>query len=196
MVDHAYAQHLQYDILKGGKNIGTFEVNKMHLANGKERITIVSKVEYKLLFKFLIDFNLEENYEYGVLQDGKSKNMLNGVVQKESKIRKQGEDYILEYGGVPNRISEQINYSIAEIYFREPNAGLSVFSQHFGKFLVFEETERDVYKIESPDGDNYYTYDRGICSEIKIFRDFANLTFRLQPNSFARVKQKSDTTGN
>ncbi len=192
----AHGQILHYDVVKGSKIIGNVNVARFSTGATKT-IDIQSRVEFKLIFSFTIDFNLEETFENGTLKSGSATNELNGVTQKESKIEKRKKDYNLIIGGIPNRLSERsIDYSISEIYFKEPQDNQKAFSQHFGLFLHFEKIGDHKYKLISPDGENHYIYESGICTEVKIFRDYANYSFRINPESYAQIRQRADTVGN
>ena len=45
----------------------------------------------------------------------------------------------------------------------------------------------DVEYLISPQGENYYRYDNGICTEVTVIRDFGTLHFNLSPESYLIV---------
>jgi len=190
----AQGQILHYDIVKGSKTIGNVSTSRT-FEGSRKSIVVDVKVEFRLLFSFTLDFLLEEQFEGGVLVGGSSINKLNGSTQKESSVEKRKENYRLVIGGTPNRVQrDTITYSISEIYFREPESGEEAFSQHFGQFLKFEKVKPHTYKMVSPDGENYYTYENGVCIKVRVVRDYANYSLIIKPESYAQVKQLSDST--
>ena len=62
-----------------------------------------------------------------------------------------------------------------------------------GQYLTFEEVDDHVYKMESPDGTNVYTYMNGICTEVKVSRDFAKFYFRMAPETFYAIENQVDS---
>ncbi len=185
-------QVLHYDIIKGSKVIGSLEAAQSY-SGRSSTISIRSFVEYRLLISFSVDFQLNETFNQGILISGDANNTLNGVTQKESTIKRNGEGYVLMIGGNPNEISESIDYSVAEVYFREPKNEMKAFSQHFGRFLPFEKVDANTYRLDSPDGENLYTYNNGVCVKVEIARDFGRLVFKMKPETYARVKERADT---
>ncbi len=185
-------QVLHYDVIKGNKVIGNLDVSRSN-KNGRQTIRINSHVEYRILISFEVNFSLEETFVKNVLLEGKAMNTLNGVTQKETEIRKTDNGYTLVLGGTPTNIYDEIRYSVSEVYFREPVNIDRAFSQHFGKFVYFEKTGDHQYQLDSPDGENEYTYENGVCTEVEIYRDFGHLTFKMKPETYALVKQRADT---
>jgi L-ribulose-5-phosphate 3-epimerase UlaE len=76
---------------------------------------------------------------------------------------------------------------MSEVYFREPTDGKKAFSQHFGQFLQFEKTAEDTYFLVSPDGSNEYKYENGVCTEVKVSRDYGTVYFKIKPESYASI---------
>ncbi len=151
---------------------------------------INSKVTFKILFSFTVDYESTSEYKYGKLIKEYTHNMLNGSTQKKSTIWFDGEKYTLDLDGSRTTIQEPINYSVATIYFEEPTDGQKVFSPQFGDYLTFTKIEDHQYEMESPDGENIYTYTNGICSEVKVSRDFAKFYFQMTEKSLLKVQSK------
>gem|GEM_PF-469143 len=187
------SQHLEYEVVKGNRPIGHMSVHRS-VSTENEEITIVSNVEFKVLVTFVVEYSLHEIFEYGQLVSGGGYNSLNGAVQKETRVEKKQQDYIIRFDGVPSHLNEKsIRYSVSQIYFTEPYDGQKVFSQHFGKYLVFQKTGPATYRLESPDGENLYTYENGYITQVKVTRDYATFYFVIRPETLARIKDKADT---
>lgn len=151
---------------------------------------IESKVTFRILFSFTVDYESTSEYKYGKLIKEYTHNMLNGNTQKESTIWFDGTKYTLDINGSRTNPTGPIEYSVAAVYYEEPKNGQKVFSPQFGEYLQFEKIKEGVYELESPDGTNEYYYTNGICTEVKVFRDFAKFSFVMKPESLVAVKEK------
>ena len=166
---------------------------KRTLTEYTEEIQFNSDVTFRLLFAFNHQYTQYEKFVNGRLNWGKAVSTLSGRVQKDSRITSKNQEYRLTLDGVTVPISEQIEYSVSQIYFTEPMDGQKVFSQQFGQFLSFKKVDEHKYQLVSPDGDNYYTYMNGICVNVRVERDFANFDFVMQPESLLAVEVKADS---
>lgn len=184
----AQSQVMIYDVIKGSKNIGSVTVE---ISNENEQVKyrINSTVKFKILFSFEVIYQMEEKFYEGKLTWGKAHNTLNDRMQKESEILSQGDaGYVVTIDGIASDLDDkQITYSVSRLYTDEPVGKTRVFSQSFGRYLTLEKTDDHTYELTSPDGTNYYTYENGICKEVKVSRDFATFYFRIQEDSFNRV---------
>lgn len=188
------AQTLHYDVVKGSKKLGDMTVKRM-LSENQVKYEIESKVTFRILFSFTVDYESTSEYKYGQLIKEFTHNQLNGSTQKKSTIWFDGENYTLDLDGVRTNLNDQIDYSVAAIYFEEPYDGQEVFSPQFGENLVFNKVGEHQYEMESPDGINLYTYTNGICSEVKVNRDFAKFYFRMTEESLHAVRAKKIVGG-
>jgi len=187
----AHGQNLRYDIVKGDKVIGSLDAKKI-VDEDRVTYTLKNRVEFKVLFSFSVQYDLEETFANGVLIRGKGKNSLNDASQKETSIDKNETGYRLILDGTPNHLSEkEIEYSVSRIYHEEPFDGKAVFSEYFGYYLHIEEIGDHRYLLRSPDGENEYTYNRGYCTEVKVSRDFATFYIRMDDTTLAMLNKKS-----
>ncbi len=154
---------------------------------------IKSKVVFKILFSFTVDFECSSQYVNNQLEREATVNKLNGSVQKSSEIVKDGNRYLHTQNDVTVAMEGPIDYSVGAIYHNEPYPGQKVYSPQFGQYLTFEEIDDHVYKMESPDGTNVYTYMNGICTEVKVSRDFAKFYFKMSPETFYALKNEGDS---
>jgi len=166
---------------------------KRTLTSTTEEIKFESDVTFRIIFAFNIRFSQYEKFSNGKLSWGKALSTLGGRTQKDSKIVSDKNGYQLILDGVTIPITEDINYSVSQIYFTEPSDGQRVYSQQFGQFLTFKKVDDHKYLMVSPDGDNYYSYVNGICVNVKVLRDFANFNFVMQPESLLAVETKADS---
>lgn len=161
------------------------------ITEGRVKHHLNTKTEFRILFSFKVEYDLEETFENGVLISGTSFNTLNGSVQKETKMKKLANTYELVVDGITTTVDEpQITESVGEIYFEEPFDGKEVYSAYFARYLTFEKEGDHKYSLTSPDGTNVYTYENGICTRVDITRDFASFSQVLQPELLAAVRNK------
>ncbi|WP_420317025.1 DUF6134 family protein [Ekhidna sp.] len=184
----SFAQTLYYDVVKGTKKLGDMTVERI-LGENSVRYEIDSKVTFRILLSFTVDYESTSEYKYGQLIKEFTHNELNGSSQKKSTVWFDGEKYTLDLNGSRTTFKDRIEYSVATIYFQEPKDGQKVYSPQFGDYLVFEKINDNQYELDSPDGLNIYTYINGICTEVKVSRDFAKFYFRMTPESLREIKQ-------
>ncbi len=189
----AQCQLLNYDVVKGKKKKGTVTVEKLS-EDGQVKYKIYSKVSFSILFNFTIEYWLEEKFYNDKLTWGKASNTLNDRLQKESEIYINDKgNYAVKIDGVTSSTDiNELTYSVAKLYNHEPIGLNKVFSQSFGRYLPLTNLGNNAYLLESPDGNNKYTYENGICKEVKLIRDFATFYFRIQEESYARAKKTKE----
>lgn len=156
---------------------------------------IDSKVTFRLLFSFTVDYESTSEYKYGKLIKEYTHSKLSGKTQKKSTVWFDGSKYTLDLNGSRLHPKGPIEYSVAAIYYEEPQDGQRVYSPQFGDYLTFEKVGEHKYELESPDGVNEYYYTHGVCTEVKVFRDFAKFSFVMTPESLVDVKQKKIVGG-
>ncbi len=187
----ATCQSLHYDALRKGKVIGGMDI--VIKKEGNERIFDVrSNMEFRILVSLKVVFENTESFEDGVLQSGTVRNQMIGFKESEARIEKTPDKYHLWINGTPEPIdTRDIRYTVTKIYTQEPYDGQKVFSQYYGTYFTFEKTGDHEYKYTSSEGDNSYTYLNGICTDVKVERDFATIYFKLKPESLAAVKNNA-----
>jgi len=163
---------------------------KRTLLEDKTYYDLDSKVTFKLLFSFTVDYKCTSDYKYGQLIKEFTDNELNGSTQKKSTIWWDGIKYTLDLNGSRTEEKSPINYSVAAIFHIEPKDGQKIYSPQFGKYLTLTKIEDHAYEMISPDGKNEYYYTNGTCTEVKLFRDFARFSFVMTPESLMAVKQR------
>ena len=166
-------QSLHYDAIRKEKVIGGMDI--LIQFSGDDRIyDIKSHMEFKVLLVSLrVEFENHEIFHNDVLQSGMVRNKMIGFKESEAKIEKTNDRYNLWINGTPEPIHDkEITYSVSNIYTQEPHDGQKVFSQYYGEYFVFEKIGAHEYKYTSSEGDNFYTYLNGICTDVKVERDF------------------------
>ena len=190
----ASGQVLNYEVVRGSKKLGDMTVKRTSLEN-QTYYEIESKVTFRILFSFVVDYESTSEYKYGQLIKEYTHNQLSGKTQKKSTIWWDGQVYTLDLDGSRIKVKQPINYSVAAVYYEEPEDQKKVYSPQFGEYLIFKKIKDHVYELESPDGRNEYYYTHGVCTEVKVFRDFAKFSFVMTPESLAAVESKKIVGG-
>lgn len=186
-------QNLNYEYIRGDHKIGTLEATH-DLNDSLETFTLHNQVEFRIIFSFTVEYAMSEQFKDGVLISGEGFNTMNGVSQKETKIRLKEDGYHLKIDGVEGHNEKKpIESSMSRIYHEELYDGKKIYSQYFGMYLTAEQTGDHKYEVESPDGENVYKYEYGYCTEVKVIRDFATFYIRILPESLARIKALGET---
>ncbi len=188
----ASGQILKYEVVKGNKKLGDMIVERRSNNNYIE-YHVESKVVFRILFSFTVDYESSSSYVNNVLEKESTVSKLNGSTQKSSVVVREGDNYLHTQNDITTKLDGPITYSVGAIYYNEPYDGQKVYSPQFGQYLTFEKMENHVYKMESPDGTNLYTYMNGICTEVKVSRDFAKFYFRMAPETFYAVQNQVDS---
>lgn len=186
-----WGQSLIYDVIRNGESMGVTKVNR-RVQNDIISYELITQTEFRILFKFEVEYELEESFQGSVLTTGSGFNTLNGSRQKTTKLNKKDRFYELIIDGIHTKIDEvEIRDSVSEVYFEEPYHNKEVFSAYFGRYLTFEKMGEHKYKLTSPDGVNEYTYENGICTYVKVSRDFATFSQELKPDLLAAVRNNT-----
>lgn len=183
------AQRLTYDVVRNGNSIGTTLVERASLGDSLS-YHLNTQTEFRIIFLIEVEYDLEETFINNKLISGTSYNTLNGSKQKDTKMKLKADHYDLVIDGIRTIIhQDSISESVSEIYFEEPYDHKRVFSAYFGRYLYFEKVGEHKYSLSSPDGNNVYSYENGICTEVLISRDFATFSQVLQPELLANVRR-------
>ncbi len=192
-ISENYSQVLRYDVVRNGSSIGATLVERT--IEG-EKIThhLNTLTKFRIIWQIEVEYDLVETFEGDTLVSGTSWNTLNESKQKDTELSRKEGEYSLIIDGIHTTIHEPvITKSVSEIYFEEPEHSEKVFSAYFGRYLTFEKIGEHQYELTSPDGSNIYTYENGICTEVKISRDFATFSQVLKPEVLAAVRNHEIT---
>jgi len=184
---------LRYDVVRNGSSIGATLVER-EIEGDQVTHHLNTLTKFRIIWSIEVEYDLVETFEGETLVSGTSWNTLNDSKQKDTKLSKEDNQYSLIIDGIHTTIHEsKITKSVSEIYFEEPEHSEKVFSAYFGRYLTFEKIGEHQYELVSPDGSNIYTYENGICIEVKISRDFATFSQVLQPELLAAVRNNEIT---
>lgn len=179
--DDLKGQRLEYDVIKGDKNVG-YMIAEKKIKGDSVFYSIESETSIKMLLTFTVNYKLDELYVKGVLVRGEAESKLNGSSRTKSKVWKEGKEFVVEVNGYEElRFTEPpITYSVPELYFSEPGKKEETFSQQFAENLIIKKDEEHMYTLYSEDGRNTHTYENGLCTYVKLNRTYASFYFQLK----------------
>ncbi len=176
------AQQYRYDVVKGGKSIGEMVATKI-ISGDTIKYSLSSKTAIKIIFTLKVNYDLNETYISGALEEGNGLSTLNGAVQRKVETRRSGKIYEVENtSNIIDIHRDSIRYSIPELYFSEPKGDTTVFSQIFASYLEFEKIGEHKFLLYSDDGKNTYYYKNGICVDVEVNRPYATFSMILKQN--------------
>lgn len=187
----SFAQVLRYDIVRNGHSIG-FTLVEKSVEGDKAVFHINTLTRFRAIWQIEVEYDLLETFRGDTLVSGTNWSTINKRKQKETELAKDGPCYTLTIDGIRTVVHDPgITKSVSRLYFEEPKHREKVFSAYFGKYLVFEKVGDHQYKLTSPDGSNIYSYENGICTEVKISRDFATFSQVLKHERLATLKNNN-----
>ncbi len=172
---------LEYDIIKGNNKIG--ELNATRNKLGEEvSYAIDSKVVISFLFELNIQFKYDSKFENDYLTWSDFSNMTNNKEKESTEITWEKYRYKVKTDKKESYVSKsQIAYTLSKMYFIEPIGIDKVFSERFAEYLTVSEIGDHMYELTLPDGKkNIYSFENGICNEVKVDHTLATFYFRLK----------------
>jgi len=162
---------LIYDLYVNDNIIGDMYVFKHTKEDSTVQIESTSNVDYKFIFSFHITFyyfslfNTDGEFIYS-----KFTYLMNEDIKEANWVRcDQDYCYIYEEDEIKETIPNKINRTAIELYFDEPEDNEIIFSERFCDYFKVEKEASNSYKIDFTGGStNYYYYEGGLCSRIKI----------------------------
>lgn len=181
IIGSASAQTLIYDVIKGGKNIGTMTVDR-HNKNGQWTYSVDSKVNVSVMITVRLSFLLESVFSGNQMISSSSKYIRDDKLKEASYVSWADNKYHINQDNERSVLeNERINHCLSSIYFNEPTNVRRVFSERFAAFLDIKPTERHHYELTLPNGrKNIYTYENGICKEVMVDHMLATFYFKLR----------------
>lgn len=179
---HAQDQHLNFDLIKGNKIIGSMNAWKK-CQGGECAYSVNSRASLQLLITIESEVTLTANYKDGKLQASVMRNTRDEKIRESSGIFWNGESYeFLKNGESKSLGTDPVSYSSAQLLFEEPVEIDQVFSERLGTYLPLRKIDSQSYQLSLPNGNNYvYSYRDGICQEVIIEHPLGNLSLRLNP---------------
>ena len=170
----------EYDIIKQKEVIGSLTATKKHLSEGFS-ITIDSRSSISILIDFNVNVYQFNKYHDGKLIDALFIQSLNGRKKVHNTVQWGLNGYSIEKDGRKISLNNDINYSVASMYFEEPVSIQKVFSENQLTVLSLHKVSNHCYEMQLPDGKtNYYSYRDGMLVHARLSTRFTTVELILK----------------
>ncbi len=174
------SQELMYTISWKDDSIGYLKASREKVQDN-EYYYINSNTEFRVLFRFNLNYQYENEYRKGRLYSASAINSLNQKDRDQSSIIWQNNHYLLRVNNKSEKLKElDIWFTVSKLYYTEPIGINTIFSERFGEFLTLDKLAKNKYALTKPDGrKNIYFYEKGICRKVIVDNPIITLHFTL-----------------
>ena len=181
-VTNVSAQEFNYEVLKGGKSIGSMQVSQKQTGKSLD-LALKFNAEVDLLIKdVLIEGYENASFHEGKLQRSSVLRKVNGRIKEDIQTQWKENEYINTRSGKSSVLSlKPIEMHLLSLYFHEPKDGSLVYSDSFTNLLKIKKDGK-AYELKLPNGkENIYTYNNGICTKVIIKTAYYAITLHKIP---------------
>lgn len=172
--------HNDYHIFRQKEIIGSLSATKKILNEGFS-ITIDSRTSISILFDINVNVYQFNKYQNGKLTEAIFMQSLNGRRKVHNTIQWGLNSYAAEMDGRKLRLDNEINYSVASLFFDEPVSIQKVFSENQLTVLSLRRVAIHSYVLQLPDGRiNQYNYHDGVLVHAKLNTKFTSVELVLK----------------
>jgi len=167
----ALSQELMYDILIGGKQVGSMLVTKKEVNEKETYYSAVTDVKYTLFRTTELVYFYEAIFKNDTLEKAYFIYKKNDDVEEEAKLFRANESYQSTLPEQHQKHRNPLTKSMLTMYFNQPKHREEIFSERFHDFVKIGATEeKGKYIFYIPNGDKslYYYNEDGICSKISV----------------------------
>lgn len=174
---------LKYDVEIQEKNMGWMTCEKKRSESDPIMTNYIvnSKVVVNMINTYTIQLNSLSTYKNTDLFYANYSTKVNGDTQSFCTINWDGSRYA-GWDGDENIVieSQKINYSIGNIYYKEPLSQTQIFSEKYMEMCPISKLG-DYYMVSFPDGKStLYKYQNGICVWAEVRQKLYKIIFRLK----------------
>ncbi|BDD08664.1 hypothetical protein FUAX_10960 [Fulvitalea axinellae] len=180
----ACSQRLEYEIISGNSPIGVLTAVRSDSA-GFTCYRLTTKVRYKFIFDYKIDFLLKADYKDKALSYAFTEDVVGNKTKHRSETHWTGRGYSFRQLGEEAQPLDlnRIGYSVAKLYFEAPPANaLYVYSEKHGKNFPLKRLGPHKYQMSPKKGQtNVYDFDaHGRCKKVSVNRGVTSFVMRLK----------------
>jgi len=170
--------HLQLVVVHNGDSVGTLLIEQ-NIQGSQTTYTLTSQVSVDFLFGFLVEEQIVDVFQEGVLVRSSHQRHVNGVLKANHALTRKGEDYhVVDEDNRLRQLHGDILATVVSIYFHEPQQTTWVYSQNYRKLLQMEKAGEGCYRIQLPNGTtSRYRYQSGTLSEVETNTYVGTLKF-------------------
>ena len=178
----AFERSAKYQIRVWGMNIGEFTVSQK--TQGEDMsIEAITDVEVKMIFTYRVKYIQQSLYRHGTLWNSHVETLKNGKINSDTRLEKQGENYLLTQNGDSALIHGNITYSGSLLYFHEPVQIKYIYKERTGDKNSFKSLDDHTYAIvdEKDIKTNVYKYENGVLVSAELIHSLATIHMILFP---------------
>lgn len=171
---------ISFDVFMKGKDIGDV-IAVEQKANNKSTKDIKTNCDNKVLMVSVhVESELTTTHENGSMIKGTAYRHANrGSSDVHAQTTRIGaKQYSVERNGTKTSISNQeIQFCVADLYFREPKGLSTVFSNMWGANVTIAPLGNGKYKVTNPDGkSSTYIYQNGNLVQMEVDTPIGTIT--------------------
>lgn len=168
---------LLYDVKVGFIGSGKLRVERIF--HGLNDYSLRIEGDVKVPFKKIQYFTLSR-YTESRLTNADVTRTVNGELKDKTSVRLHQKTYHIEKDEQSSKLHDEVKFSVAQLYYREPSGLSQIFSEKFGVFCPLKCKSNNVYELTLPDGiRSEYHYAHGICTYVKTRFMGQDVEFKL-----------------
>lgn len=180
IIGNAQQTNISFDVFMKGKDIGDVIATEQK-TNNKSIKDIKTNCDNKVLMVSVhVESELTTTHENGSLIKGTAYRHANrGSSDVHAQTTRTGtKQYSIERNGTKTSISNQeIQFCVADLYFREPKGLSTVFSNMWGANVTIATLGNGKYKVTNPDGkSSTYIYQNGNLIQMEVDTPIGTIT--------------------
>ncbi|GIL21977.1 MAG: hypothetical protein BroJett042_04900 [Bacteroidota bacterium] len=169
---------LQLAVVHNGDSVGSLLIEQ-RIHGDETTYTLTSQVSVQFLVQFLVEEQIVDVFNDGLLVHSSHQRHINGVLKATHALTRKADKYqVVDKDNRFYQLHEKILATVVSIYFHEPHPGQWVYSQNYKKLLPLEKTGEGCYRIQLPNGTtSKYRYLSGVLSEVETNTHIGTLKF-------------------
>mgnify|MGYP007000749134 CR=1 FL=1 len=170
--------HLKFDVVHNGDSVGSLLIEQ-RIHGNQTTYTLTSNVSVQFLFEFLVEEQIIDVFNEGVLEHSSHQRHVNGVLKATHALTRKADKYqVVDKDNHFHQIQDKILATVVSIYFDEPLQVEKVYSQNYRKLLQLEKTGAGCYQIHLPNGtSSKYRYRLGVLTEVETNTHIGTIKF-------------------
>ena len=164
-----FAQTHKYNIISNGTKAGELQATRT-VSGNVTIINVLSNFSVHLFIQVNVKYEMNCKYIDGELVEYSVETFKNGELHSSSKGTKEGGLYKTIEDGAESTHKEDVRYSGAMLYFKEPKGLKTVFSEIHSVDKIVQEIGKDHFQVSEPQTgqSNQYFDQNGILQKALI----------------------------
>lgn len=175
------SQTLKYEIRANNHHIGHLTATKTESEN-VFKVEVHSEVITHLFLKVDVSYNLVSTYKNNELVSGSVVVFVNGKEHSNNTVKKTGDYYTLNNDEETSKYFDEIFYTSALYYFKEPENISALFSEFTNTIRSVKKISENEFKITDDENghSSLYSYKDGILQKAVITHTLMNFELTKQ----------------